>query len=242
MPYKRIIPIVLLDDEDVIKTESFMNPIYIGDPVNICKIFSDKGANEICLLDVNASKRGSINYNLIEEISSDVFVPLSYGGGIKSLSDAEQLFNIGIEKIFLNSLFFRNINIIKSIITKFGSQAVGISLDLMKTDQDIFVISNEHRCDFFDVIEMLKELNPGEVLIQDILNEGTRKGLDIALIKRLNKVFNLPLTYSGGANSKNDIITALDHIDSVGVGSFFIFSENTKSPLISYMGCELYYD
>ena len=124
MPF-RIIPILLLEDGEVVKTHKFRKPTYIGDPLNIIKIFNDKQIDELILLDIKSSKRNStINFKLIEQIASECFFPLTYGGGLKTLSDVDTLIESGVEKVSLQTSLFERPEFVSDVVKRFGSQSV----------------------------------------------------------------------------------------------------------------------
>ena len=132
MILKRIIPCLLIQDGGLVKTTKFKDPIYVGDPINAVKIFSKKEADEIIVLDIEATKKKIINFELLEKIFSESFVPITYGGGIGSLETAKKLINLGAEKISFQNTYFEDKNLIKEMIKYFGSQAIVISIDIKK--------------------------------------------------------------------------------------------------------------
>ena len=129
----RIIPVLLLKNGGLVKSISFENYKYIGDPINAVKIFNDKEADELILFDIDASKNNSRpNFNFIEEIASECFMPLGYGGGIKDIEDIKKIFSIGIEKVVINSKALIDLNIINDASKIFGSQSIVVSIDVKK--------------------------------------------------------------------------------------------------------------
>ena len=132
----RIIPCLLLQEERLVKTIRFSNPVYVGDPINTIKIFNEKEVDELILLDINASKKNVLpNYNYIKQLAQECFMPLCYGGGINSLHIADKLFEIGVEKLSVQNIIFENFDIITQITRKYGSQSLVVSVDIKK---DIF--------------------------------------------------------------------------------------------------------
>ena len=128
---KRIIPILLIKDNDLIKSVKYKNHKYVGDPLNVIKIFNEKEVDELILLDVEKSRNNNeLNYELIKNLASECYMPLTYGGGIKNLKQAEKLFSLGIEKILINSANFNDYQLIKNISEKFGSQSVIAAIDI----------------------------------------------------------------------------------------------------------------
>ena len=131
MKRARIIPVLLLKGNGLYKTTKFKKPVYVGEPINAVKIFSEKQVDEIILLDIDASKNSTPpNTALLEKIASECFIPLTYGGGIKSVDEMALLYSLGIEKLSLNSSLFRQEDMIRDAVTKFGSQSIVASVDL----------------------------------------------------------------------------------------------------------------
>ena len=129
----RVIPVLTVLSDRLVKTVQFKKPDYIGDPINAVRIFNDKEVDEIVLLDITATKeRREPNYEKIEEICSEAFMPFAYGGGIKTLDQVNHLFQLGIEKVVLNSSLVENLDLIKKIAGKYGSQSIVASLDVKK--------------------------------------------------------------------------------------------------------------
>ena len=240
MPYKRTIPIILLDDDDCVKTELFTNSIYIGDPLNVAKVFNDKDPDEICLLNISGDV---LDLELLKDIASEVYVPLSYGGGLRNLYDIKNIFECGVEKVYLNYLFFKDKNTIIDSVSIYGSQAIGISLDVKMLNNTLLVL-NRYTGHFEELQQHIKSielLNVGEVLIQDVELEGSRKGLNKKLVSMINELFSCQVVYSGGISSTSEIDDYLLNYNSIGVGSLFCLSKDKKSPLISYYNQEIYY-
>ena len=129
MIFFRVIPVILIDDNDCIKTIKFNKRIYLGDPINIIKIFNDLGVDEIII--INISKK-STDYGLLKEMSEESFVPLTFGGGIKSINSIEKILSIGFEKVILNSCFYNNFDFLKDAIKIFGSSSISLSINLKK--------------------------------------------------------------------------------------------------------------
>ena len=129
----RVIPTLLIRNGDLVKGSQFKNHRYVGDPINIVKIFNEKEVDELVFMDISASERGSIDYKIISDIASEAFMPFSYGGGIKSLNQIEKLFQIGVEKIIINSAAQQTPALIKDAVKIAGSQSIVLSMDVKKT-------------------------------------------------------------------------------------------------------------
>lgn len=238
----RIIPTLLLKGKGLVKTTQFKNPVYLGDPLNTINIFNKKMVDEIILLDIEATKNNIINFDLIKRIASICFSPLTYGGGITKIDEAEKIFNIGIEKISLNTTAMLNSKIISDLAIRFGSQSIIVSINVKK---DLFgrfhIVNNNLKeitgpSNFLNKIKEFESLGAGEILINDVSLEGTMKGLDERLINSIASALNVPLIACGGARDLDDIKTIIQNttVSAVGVGSLFVFNGPHKAVLISY--------
>ena len=241
MNIKRIIPILLIQNNKLVKTVNFSEPKYIGDPINAVKIFSEKEADEMIVLDINASKNKYINYDLLSKIFGESFVPITYGGGISSLDDAKKIINLGAEKISIQSLFFEDIKIVKEIIKNFGSQSVVLSIDIKKNIFGKYKIWNYQKNQFYEKYDLSKIVDfaittgIGEIIFTDVNMEGTMRGTNKDLLDIVSKNSSIPIIFNGGIKDINDIKSSLDaQIDAIGVGSFFVFYGKLKAVLISY--------
>lgn len=241
MANRRIIPCLLVRGERLVKTERFKSPIYVGDPINAVRIFNEKEVDEIIVLDIDASKEGSEpNYDLIERIASECFMPLCYGGGINSIDQARRLFSSGIEKVSVNTAADRNPSLLTELASMFGRQAVVASVDVSRT---FFSRTRRVRgrgpsagsSDWLGVMHKLVEAGAGEILLTDVDREGTRQGYDLDLIAAAASGLDVPLVAAGGAGSHEDIANALRAgASAVAVGAMFVFHGPHKGVLISY--------
>lgn len=238
---KRVIPCLLMDGGRLIKTYKFQKPKYVGDPINAIRIFNDKEVDELILIDINASKnKTEPDFKLLEKISSECFMPLCYGGGINNIDQAKALFNIGIEKICIQTEFIRNPSFVKELSAQFGSQSIVVSVDIKKDFFRNYKVysSVDRKLLKIPLIEHLKQielLGAGEILMSSVDNEGTMSGMDTNLIKIGKKASSLPIIANTGVGS-------LDHIKegfeagahAIAVGSFFVFHGPHKAVLITY--------
>ena len=139
----RIIPCLLLTQDGLVKTINFKDPTYIGDPVNAVKIFNEKKADELFILEINASiEKYEPNFQLIKNIARESRMPICYGGGIKNLDQAKKIFNFGVEKIAISSIIFDNIDLVSQISNYSGSQSMVVVLDIKKEDNEYFIFTN----------------------------------------------------------------------------------------------------
>ena len=241
---KRIIPTLLLKKDLLVKTINFKNDIYIGDPLNTIKIFNDLEVDELIILDISVDykKKIEINYDYLRLIASECFMPLSYGGGISNIVDAERIFRLGFEKIIINSHGLLNKNLINELVKKFGSQAIIISIDVKKTifgKYKIYIHGGQKKINIqlFDWIKEIENIGVGEVFITNIDKEGTWSGYDFELIKQISDILSVPIIAHGGCGSIDDIKKVFDYSNAsaAAVGSMFVFQKKEMGVLINFL-------
>jgi cyclase len=228
-------------DGGVYKTRKFTNPQYIGDPINIIKIFNDKEVDELILLDIKVSKFNlEPNFNLIEKIAGECFMPLCYGGGIRNIDQASKLFSLGIEKISIQTQAFVNIDLISQVAKIYGSQSVAISIDVKRNIFGKIMMYETSSRKFSkrnldEFIDQCIDSGVGEIILNSIDDEGTMEGMNLDLIANYAKKIKVPLIVGGGVGSMKDIEYAIEAgASGVSVGSFFIFYGKLRGILISY--------
>ncbi len=238
---KRIIPVLLLKDNVLYKTEKFKKPKYIGDPINAVKIFSEKESDEITFLDIDASKKNKEpNYSFIKDISSEAFMPFSYGGGIKNLFQAEKILNSGCEKLIINNSFLKNSDLAYTLIKEFGSSTVVCCVDVKKNFFGTYKIFSHVKKriiseSFDEYLIRCADIGFGEVIIQSVDNDGMRNGYDLNLVERTRKYLSCQLVSLGGAGQISDLKKIIKvGADAAAAGSFFSFHGKYKAVLISY--------
>ena len=237
----RVIPVLTLDNEKLVKTVRFKNPNYIGDPINAVKLFNDKEVDEIILLDITATKQNrKPNFKRIEEICSEAFMPFAYGGGISNMQQIDTLFKIGLEKVILNTILSKNINIIKDTINKYGSQSIVASIDIKKNIFGKYKAysksgKNMVKYSIEDYLKKITEAGIGEVFVNSIDKDGTFNDYDYSIIKMISEICHVPVTVCGGANSLSSFKDAIEAgASAVAAGSFFIYKGKAKGVLINY--------
>jgi imidazole glycerol-phosphate synthase subunit HisF len=242
----RIIPTLLLKDQGLVKTIKFKDPVYVGDPINAVRIFNDKEVDELILLDITASlEKRDPSYERIGDIVSEAFMPVGYGGGITSLKQMERLFKIGIEKIIFNTSALANIQLIKESTKIFGNQSIVISIDIKKGLFGDYIIYScggriKQKISLDDYVKMIEEYGAGELFLSSIDRDGTMKGYDLNLIKKVTSLISIPVIASGGAGKLEDFIEAVKDggADAVAAGSMFVFQGVYRAVLISYPDTE----
>ena len=236
-----MIHVLSLIDGDLYKTVKFKNPNYIGDPINAIKIFNDKEVDEIVVIDIRASKDNTpINFKKIEEMASECFMPLGYGGGIKTLEDAKQIFKIGGEKVIVNSAFVDRPQTITEIANIFGSQSMVVAIDVKKSllGKEYCYFESGQKSSKMNPVEAAKraeELGAGEIILTSISLDGTRRGYDLDLIQRVSGQVGIPVVACGGAHEVPDYTKAVNAgASAVAAGSMFVYKGSVDSILINY--------
>ena len=214
----RIIPCLDVHDGRVVKGVNFINLVDAGDPVEQAKIYSDGGADEICFLDITASNenRDTI-YDVVKKTSKECFVPLTVGGGVRSVDDINKLLNCGADKVSINTAAVQNSDVVVESSKKFGSQCIVVAIYAKKNGNiwEIFTHGGRNKTDI-DVIEFAKKMEEsgaGELLVTSMDRDGTQVGYDIELMSKISSKVNIPVIASGGVGS-------LDHlVDGIKLGN-----------------------
>lgn len=237
----RIIPCLLLKGEGFVKTVKFKKPVYLGDPINIVKIFNDKEVDELAILDIAASVgKRSPSFDLLADIAGECFMPLSYGGGLRRLQDLLTLSKAGYEKLIINSHAVENPRFVREAADLLGSQSVVVSLDVKKSllgKYEVYTLGGRRNTkrDPVGLAVDLADRGAGEILLNAIDRDGTQKGFDLELIKRVSSQVDIPVIACGGAGSVEDLALAKREggASGVGVGSFFVFHGKHRAVLIN---------
>jgi cyclase len=237
----RIIPSLLVKSGFLVKGEQFKNHNYIGDIYNAVKIFSEKGAHEIILLDIESrSNKKFIDLNLIKKIKNEIFVPLTVGGGIDDIDQVSALIHEGVEKVCLNSVLKDNRKILSKISNKFGSQSVVACVDVKKdgNDYSVWFDNGKNKSNYYlkEYLKSLENEGAGEVILTSIDNEGLRNGFDIKLYKQFDNLLTIPIIAQGGAGQISDFIKLFDEtaICAAIGGASFVYYGSRKAVLINY--------
>jgi len=242
MLQNRVIPVLSFKDEGtgIIKTQKFKNPTYLGDILNAVKIFNEKEVDELVILDIFATKQNrEPNFERIKMVATECFMPLSYGGGIKTLNHIEKAFNQGIEKVIICSEA-DNINLIKEASKIYGSQSIAVCVDIKK---NIFGKYRAYKksgtklinSSISDYIQSLIVNGAGEVILHFISNDGQMTGYDLDLLKNISKLIDVPIVVLGGAGNLQDFKLAVENgASAVAAGSLFVFKGKHKGVLINY--------
>lgn len=237
----RIIPVLLYSSGGLIKTKQFKNPRYVGDPINAIKIFNDKEVDELILLDIDATKnKKGPNYNLVNDVAKECFMPFSYGGGITKLEEIKQLLKSGAEKIVINSASLIDETLIQSAANQFGNQSVVVCLDIKKNwlgKHFVYTHKGEKNSGLspIEFAKKMEALGAGELILQFIDRDGTYNGYDLELLKEVSQAVSIPIVACGGAGKLEDFSSAIESgASAVAAGSVFVFYGPLKSVLINY--------
>lgn len=238
----RIMPCLLFEDLGLVKTTKFKNPTYVGDPINAVRIFNQKEVDELVFLDIKATSENrlaSIKY--VNKLSDECFMPLTVGGGIKSLKDIKTLFNAGVEKVAINTYAIENPEFVKNAAKNFGSQSILVSIDAKLNSNGQYEVfthggTKPTGLEPVRVAKNMEKMGAGEIMINSIDQDGTLSGYDIKLIKLVADAVNIPVIACGGAGSVEDFIKAvkLGHASAVAAGSFFVFYGSRRAVLINF--------
>jgi len=236
----RVVPVLLLAQGGMVKTRAFANAQYMGDPINAVKIFNEKQADELVLLGIEASAKGHIDFDWIEDIVSEAFMPLAYGGGVRTLDDAAELFKRGVEKVILNTAAYENPELISQIAGRFGAQAVAVSIDARRNiwkQWKAYVRSGrkETKVSPKELAQRSEALGAGEILLTSIEREGVFTGYDLDLLEQVAGAVGVPVIINGGAGAISHFAPAVQRgASAVAAGSMFVFAARGEGMLISY--------
>jgi cyclase len=243
MSIERIIPCLLVKSGGLYKTVNFKSPTYLGDPVNAVKIFSDKEADEIIVLDIDAtpSKRGP-EFDLVADIAAQAFMPVSYGGGVSSLKQMETLYSLGIEKVILDSSAHEDNSLVKQAAERFGSQSVVVCLDcrkpLLSSSYAVYAARGRRKVSssVIEVARQFESLGAGEIVLNNIDRDGTMGGYNHCLLKNVTSGLSIPVVALGGANSLDEMRRAIHDggAAAAAAGSLFSFRWPERAVLINY--------
>ncbi|ECL1759474.1 imidazole glycerol phosphate synthase subunit HisF [Salmonella enterica] len=241
----RIIPCLLIHDSGLVKTINFKSPKYVGDPINAVKIFNEKEADELMVLDIDATSKGrEPDYDLIKKLAAECRMPLCYGGGVTTAAQAAKIISLGVEKVSISTAAVENPNLVRELAEAVGKQSVVVVLDIIKR-KGLFSKGYElstrnntrtHKIDPISFAQEMAVLGAGEIVINYIDNDGVMNGYDIGYSSTIKSHVNVPVTFLGGAGSYEHLTELIDQCGIVGAaaGSLFVFKGKYRAVLISY--------
>lgn len=237
----RVIPVLLMTGHRLVKTVKFKKRVYVGDPINTIKIFNDKEVDELVVVDIDASLKGhEPDYGYIERLASQCFMPLAYGGGVRTAAQASRLLAIGVEKVVLNTAAAVNPAVLSTVADEAGSQSVVVCIDVKKNWRGQYRVRSaggtrgtSYTPEAFAVEAV--ERGAGELIVNSIDRDGTQSGYDLELIERVAEAVNVPVIASGGAKSLDDFSAAVGvGASAVAAGSMFVFTGPHRAVLINF--------
>lgn len=237
----RLIPSLLLKNGGLVKTTKFSNPKYVGDPINAIRVFNTKEVDELMVLDIDASKfNQEPNYPLIEQFAGECFMPLCYGGGIRTVEQASRIFKLGVEKVSVQTSALEDLDLVRRLSERFGSQSVVVSVDvkrdwLQRPHLYHSSTGKNSSLNWLNFTKQAVEAGAGEILLNSVDKDGTLQGPDLNLIQLASKEISAPLIAIGGIGSLQDIKDAVNAgASAVAAGSFFVFHGPHRAVLITY--------
>lgn len=239
MSLNRIIPLLLLDEKKLVKTKKFSAPSYLGDPKNTIKLFNEMNCSEIIIIDIGLNKKNEkIDLIFLENIISEAFMPVSYGGGVKNLNNINDLIKIGCEKISINHLS-NNEDFIEEAVNEFGNSTIIVSIDIVKKNNFLmcydYYSNKTTSITLEEKLKIFNGLNVGEYLINFKDLDGTMTGYDKDSIVEILKMTSSQITFCGGASSYKNILETLKlGAKSLAAGSLFVYQALDSGVLINY--------
>ena len=238
----RVIPLLLLRNESLVKTVRFDRFTYIGDPCNTIRIFNELEVDELLFVDITATiENRKPNFKLLQGMASECFMPLGYGGGIEKFEYAEKIFEIGFEKIVINSHNFIREKLLADLANHFGSQAIIASIDVRRNFWQKYEVCGRSgtynsRKDPVEWARYLESLGAGEILLTSINREGTWKGFDLELVEKVASAVSIPVVAQGGCGSLDDIYRVVNSAgaSAVAIGSMVVFQKKDMGVLINF--------
>lgn len=241
---KRIIPCLDVTGGRVVKGVNFVNLIDAGDPVQVAKAYSEEGADEIVFLDITASSdERNIMLDVVEKTASEVFIPLTVGGGIRNLEDIRNLLNAGADKISINSQAVKDPILVSKGAERFGSQCIVVAIDVKRkldgTGFEVYIHGGRTNTGLDAIVwaKQMEDYGAGEILLTSMDCDGTKAGYDLELTRRISESVGIPVIASGGAGNKEHFYDAftLGRADAALAASLFHFKELPIKELKTYL-------
>jgi cyclase len=231
-----------LKGQGLYKTQKFKVPKYIGDPINSVRIFNEKEVDELIFLDIDAT-RNSVgpNFELLDRIAGEAFMPMAYGGGLSNVEQVRKVFSLGYEKIVLNSVLYKDLQLANAVSLEFGSQSIVGCIDVKRNifgKYELYSTNGrkKQKVEIKAHLSNLIESGIGEIFINSLDRDGTMSGYDINLLKLVSQHVSVPVIACGGASSIDDFMLAVVQggVSAVAAGSMFVFMGKHRAVLINY--------
>jgi len=238
----RIIPVLLLKNQGLVKSIKFKDYRYIGDPINAVKIFNDLKADELVFLDILASKENrTISLEFIKNVGEEANMPFAVGGGIKTIEQIRKIIGTGAEKVIINSYAAQNPDFIRQASETYGSSCIVVCIDVKKSffgKEKTYILNGSQSTKFssLEFAQIMEEKGAGEIIIQSIERDGTMLGYDINLIRRISESVSIPIVALGGAGEIIHLKKAYQEgfASGLAAGSMFVYHGSRNAILINY--------
>jgi cyclase len=241
----RIIPCLLIHKGGLVKTKAFKDPRYVGDPINAVRIFNEKEADELMVLDIDATvDKAEPDFALIEKLAAECRMPICYGGGVTTAAQATRLVDMGVEKVAVNTAAFADPSLLSRMAEAVGRQSVVAVIDvrrrtgLLARGYQVATRNGSVRHDVAPdaLAERYQAAGAGEIVVNDVDRDGLLQGYDLVLAEQIRRSVNVPITFLGGAGSLADLSALIRHLGVVGAaaGSLFVFKGKYQAVLINY--------
>ncbi|NND73427.1 MAG: imidazole glycerol phosphate synthase subunit HisF [Ilumatobacter sp.] len=237
----RVIPVLLLSDGGLVKSTGFTDPRYLGDPINIVRIFNEKGVDELVLLDIDAGRlRTPADIELLAEIASEAFVPLAVGGGIETVDEIRTLLGLGFEKVVLCSVTVERPEFVAHAAATFATSSIVVCIDVKRGRfgrREVMTRGGQvrHKLDPVEHAINVARLGAGEIIVQSVDRDGSMAGYDLELVEDIADAVDVPVIALGGAGSVDDFDAALRRgAAAAAAGSTFVFQGRHRAVLVTY--------
>ncbi len=241
----RIIPCLLVHKGGLVKTQKFKDPKYVGDPINAVRIFNEKEADELMVLDIDATVNKVVpDFSLIAKLAAECRMPLCYGGGVTTAEQAARIVDMGVEKVAVSAAAIANPTLLTEMATAVGRQSVVAVLDVRKRS-GLFTKGYElcthngklvHKLDPVAFAKQLQDAGAGEIVINSVDRDGLMQGYDLELATQFKQALKVPVTFLGGSGSLDHMSELISNLGVVGAaaGSLFVFKGKYRAVLINY--------
>ena len=242
---KRIIPCLDVDRGRVVKGVKFLDIRDAGDPVEIAKRYNEQGADEITFLDITAShEQRDTTYHTVERMASEVFIPLTVGGGVRTVDDIRRLLNAGADKVSINTAAIHNPEFVREAAARFGSQCIVVAIDAKRVDDHWEIFTHGGRkatgINAVEWAKKMEELGAGEILLTSMDRDGTKDGFDLAVTRAVSEATTIPVIASGGVGTLQHLVDGVKQgkADAVLAASIFHFGQHTVTEAKDYMAAQ----
>lgn len=238
----RVMPCLLLRNSGLVKTIKFSNPTYVGDPINAVRIFNEKEVDELVVLDITATVEGrEPSFGVLADLAGECFMPLAYGGGIRRMDQIERVIRLGAEKVCINTAAVENPGLIREAADAFGNQSIVVSIDAKRRFRGKYKVyarggRRGTNLDAVDFARQVEDCGAGEIFLTSIDRDGTMKGYDLELVRRVVDAVRIPVIACGGAASLDDLAVVVKQAraSAAAAGSLLVFHGKHRAVLISF--------